>query len=94
MVRRKVISQLVSRYVNKYFKDEGLYVEAGCGAGETSLRLSKIRFTRIGLDISIEALKRAKSLQIYDSIFSGTYLIFHSKANPLTVYGTLSNGTF
>jgi SAM-dependent methyltransferase len=41
-------------------------VEAGCGTGETSIRIRKCAFIRVGLDISPEALKRAKSQQTYD----------------------------
>jgi len=70
LFRQTLISQLVSYYVNKYFKI-GVYVEAGCGTGETSVRLRKWGFTRIGLDISPEALRRAKRQRTYNHYILG-----------------------
>jgi SAM-dependent methyltransferase len=64
--RRTTISQFVSHYANKYFETNGIYAEAGCGTGEASNRLRKCAFIRIGLDISLEALRRARLQQTYD----------------------------
>ena len=69
--RRTIISQFVSHYVNRYFKTNGIYVEAGCGTGETSIRIRKCAFIRVGLDISPEALKRVKSQQTYNHYILG-----------------------
>jgi SAM-dependent methyltransferase len=66
LFRTLLISRFVTHYVSRYFQTDKVYVEAGCGSGGTSIRLREYNFTKIGLDISLEALKRAKQRRIYD----------------------------
>jgi SAM-dependent methyltransferase len=66
LFRTLLISRFVTHYVSRYFQANKVYVEAGCGSGGTSIRLREYNFTKIGLDISLEALKRAKQRRIYD----------------------------
>jgi len=73
LFRRTVISRFVSHYMDKYFK-AGVYVELGCGTGETSSRINRERFTCIGLDVSSVVLKRARQQSAYDHYVVGNIL--------------------
>ena len=62
--RKIFIGTLVSKYCDKYFKDYGVFLEAGCGIGETSAKIPKRKRIFIGCDISIYPLLRMRNNNI------------------------------
>lgn len=60
VVRKLLLSRAVRHYAERFFADEGLFVEAGCGTSESSRRLRGGTRKLVGLDFSLEALNRAR----------------------------------
>ena len=58
--RKAVFSRTVSYYINHYFPAQGVFVEAGSGTAETSMRINKFGGARklIAVDIVLPALER------------------------------------
>jgi SAM-dependent methyltransferase len=59
--RKAVFARTVAYFVNRYFPAQGLFVEAGCGTAETSMRIDKHGGARtlVALDIILPVLKHA-----------------------------------
>ena len=66
LFRKHVFARAVKHYTNKYFPKEGIFVEAGCGSGDTSIRINKYKRKLIAMDFSEEALKSAKKNKKFD----------------------------
>ncbi len=58
--RKQILARGLSHYVEKYFPKKGIFVEAGSGSSQTSVRLKKHKRKFIAVDISSEALSEAK----------------------------------
>jgi SAM-dependent methyltransferase len=58
--RKAVFARTVSYFVERYFPTEGLFVEAGSGTAETSMRINKHRDKRklVAVDIVLPVLER------------------------------------
>ena len=64
--RTQVFARAVRYYTNKYFAREGVIVEAGCGSGEASSKISKYGRKIIAVDFSERALERARKINLFD----------------------------
>jgi SAM-dependent methyltransferase len=58
VVRRQILSRAVRHYADLYFGPQGVFVECGCGTGQSSERLSHDRRRLVALDFSMEALRQ------------------------------------
>lgn len=56
--RTRIISRAVNYYINKYFNDEGVFVECGAGTSETTLKTKKGNRKFIAVDNSAIVLKK------------------------------------
>ena len=65
-VREDIFAPTVDHFIQEYFSPSGICVEAGCGSAETSIKIEKKRRVLIALDISSEALKRARRIKVFD----------------------------
>ena len=59
-VRRTVLRRAVRHYTGRFFPAEGTLVEAGCGTGQASTGVRRLRRRLIGLDFSLPALAQAR----------------------------------
>tara|TARA_Y100000310_G_C20375400_1_gene665500 strand:- start:70 stop:702 length:633 start_codon:yes stop_codon:yes gene_type:complete len=66
LFRKHVFARAVRYYTNKYFPKKGIFVEAGCGSGDTSILINKYKRKIIAMDFSEEALKSAKKNKKFD----------------------------
>jgi SAM-dependent methyltransferase len=73
--RKAVFSRTVAHYINKYFPEEGVFIEAGSGTSETSIRVDKHqgRRTLTAVDIIMPVLEHTDP--IMDTKLCGD--IFH-----------------
>jgi len=69
--RTHVFARAVRYYTDKYFSREGVFVEAGCGSGQTSIRIVKYNRKLIALDISKKALEEARKNTKFDEFIEG-----------------------
>lgn len=60
LVRKHVFEGAVRRYADRFFPTEGLFVEAGCGTGESSRGLLGDGRRKLGVDTSLVALGSAR----------------------------------
>lgn len=58
--RKAVFARTVSFFCDKYFPKKGIFIEAGCGTAETSLRIDKQNGRRklVAADIVLDVLKK------------------------------------
>lgn len=64
-IRKTIISREVYFYANSYLPKEGIILECGSGAGESSIYLKNNRRVLIATDISLSALQLAREKNIY-----------------------------
>ena len=50
------------RHIKKYWRGEGIFLEAGCGRAQNAFLLAKEGASVVGLDVSIDAIRVAKRL--------------------------------
>ncbi len=81
--RTQIFARAVRYYTDKYFPREGTFVEAGCGSGQTSLRIGKYRRKLIALDISVKALERARENKKFDEFILGDITKLPFKDNSI-----------
>jgi SAM-dependent methyltransferase len=60
LVRRRVLSRAVCYYTERYFGRDGVFVECGCGTGQSSARIPRGRRRLVALDFSVGALRQAR----------------------------------
>jgi len=88
--RVNIISRYVSYILDKYFPKKGIFVEAGCGSGESSMRLKGYRRKYYALDISEKALEMAKKIKIFDKRIKAD--IFHMPFKKESIDGIWNLG--
>jgi SAM-dependent methyltransferase len=64
-VRRRVLARAVHHYANRYFGDEGFFVECGCGTGQSSERIPRRQRRLVALDFSVGALRQARRVSSF-----------------------------
>ncbi len=69
--RSRVIGGLVAKYCDAYFPPVGKFVELGCGSGESSLKIPARDRVFVGLDLSQNALNRARKSGFYSELALG-----------------------
>lgn len=81
--RKLFISRLVKKYTNKFFSRKGIFLEAGSGSSGSSFRIGKYQRKLIALDISPEALKKAKAIGHLDEYKEGNIFDIPFNKNSL-----------
>src|SRR3989344_7130312 len=67
-VRYNIIANNVSKTLNKYFPQDGIFVDCGSGTSQTAVKIIKKDKNLIALDISYSILEYAqKNFNIMDS---------------------------
>ena len=67
-VRRRVIAPAVAHYAQREFPSRGLFVELGCGTGESSRGVTRAQRNLVGLDISLSVLSGLRDRPPYRSL--------------------------
>jgi SAM-dependent methyltransferase len=60
LVRRSILCRAVRAYTDRYFPADGVFVETGCGTGESSSTMSTQGRRLVGLDFSLPVLETAR----------------------------------
>ncbi|MHB8799701.1 MAG: class I SAM-dependent methyltransferase [Thermoanaerobaculia bacterium] len=71
LVRTQLLSRAVRNYAERFFPDEGVVVEAGCGTAQSSGRLPRGGRTAVALDFSAAALRAARSVSVFAGSVQG-----------------------
>ncbi len=71
LVREWILSRAVRSYADEHFPENGVFVEAGCGSAESSVRLGGGRRTLVALDISRVALGAARRVPVFRGLVQG-----------------------
>ena len=67
-VRRFIFQPAVQFFLDKYFPPGGVFVETGCGTGESSVKVPRRKRQFVGIDFSPVALEQAQSTGCFDSL--------------------------
>jgi ubiquinone/menaquinone biosynthesis C-methylase UbiE len=70
-MRKTVIASGTAYFFNKTFPKKGSFLEAGCGSGESSIKISAYERKFIALDYSSLALERAKKQNFFHEFKKG-----------------------
>ena len=81
--RKQIFARAVDYYINRYFPRKGVFVEAGCGSGQTSARISKHKRTLIAVDFSAVALKGARKNKKFDRLIQADISKLPFKSNSI-----------
>ncbi|HEV3455037.1 MAG TPA: class I SAM-dependent methyltransferase [Thermoanaerobaculia bacterium] len=68
LVRRGLLARAVRHYSSRFFRPRGLFVEAGCGTGESAARIECLDRKLVGVDFSLAALALARRQASYHSL--------------------------
>lgn len=74
-VRHLIFQPAVRFFLDKYFPSEGVFVETGCGTGESSASVPRRERQFVGIDFSTVALGQAQSTGCFDSLLCAD--LFH-----------------
>lgn len=66
--RRLILQPAVMHYAERFFSSEGVFVEMGCGTGESSAKVSSEGRMLIGLDYSTAALLAAARVGCFGAL--------------------------
>ncbi len=89
-VRRLLFQPAVQHFLDKYFPPDGVFVETGCGTGESSARVPKRNRRFFGLDFSPVALAQAQSTGCFNSLLCAD--LFQLPLSPASVDGIWNLG--
>jgi len=65
-VRKTIISYSLSRWIDRYFPKEGVFIDCGSGSSESSVMIRKYKRRLIALDSSQEALIQGQKIKKID----------------------------
>lgn len=71
MVRTRILSRAVRDYSGRYFPSRGVFLECGCGTGQSSSRIPRSGRHLVALDFSLPALQAARTLPTYTEHLQG-----------------------
>lgn len=89
-VRHLIFQPAARFYLDKYFSSEGVFVETGCGTGESSASVPRRKRRFFGIDFSRIALTKARSIGSFDSLLCAD--LFHLPFQPGSVDGIWNFG--
>jgi len=65
LVRRQILSRAVQHYAETYFPAGGVFLECGCGTGQSSGRIPRHQRTLVAVDFSTAALREARNVSVF-----------------------------
>jgi SAM-dependent methyltransferase len=68
LVRRELFSRAVRHYTSRFFRSSGVFVEAGCGTGESAARIERLDRKLVGVDFTLAALGLARRQRSFHSL--------------------------
>jgi SAM-dependent methyltransferase len=71
LVRTALLSRAVRAFAKEHFPRDGVFVEAGCGTGESSGRIDARGRTLVAMDISRRALLAARRISVFRGHLQG-----------------------
>ena len=71
LIRTKLIARSVRYFVDLFFNEEGVFIEAGSGSSQTSALIKKRARTFFCLDFALDALLCAKTVPAIDGVIHG-----------------------
>ncbi|MBI5060818.1 MAG: class I SAM-dependent methyltransferase [Candidatus Aenigmarchaeota archaeon] len=83
LYRKMLIANSISYYTNKFFPDSGIFLEAGSGTSQTSIKIPKKNRKLIALDISKEALEKTRDIRNMDERVNADILCLPFKNSSL-----------
>jgi SAM-dependent methyltransferase len=83
LFRDLLLSKYMKFLADRYFPQEGVFLEAGSGTSQSSSRISKFRRRLIALDYSIYPLKEARKIAVIDDIVAGNIFSLPFSDNTL-----------
>ncbi len=66
IIRTRLIARSVRHFVERYFPDQGIFVEAGSGSSQSSSGIYKRSRRLYSLDVVYEALSHARQVPVMD----------------------------
>jgi SAM-dependent methyltransferase len=90
LVRRVLLSRAVRHYSSRFFRPRGVFVEAGCGTGESAARIQRLDRKLVGVDFTLAALVLARREGSYHSLLCAD--VFHLPFRDSSVAGVWNLG--
>ena len=70
-IRTKLIARSVRNFIDRYFKDSGIFIEMGSGSSQTSVLVNKMSRRFYALDFAFDAVSHARSIPAMDGGIQG-----------------------
>src|ERR1700676_636583 len=90
LVRKVLLSRAVRHYTSRFFGRNGVFVEAGCGTGESATRIERLDRKLVGVDFTLAALGLARRHRSFHSLVCAD--IFHLPFRGSSVAGIWNLG--
>jgi SAM-dependent methyltransferase len=90
LVRQVLLSRAVRHYTSRFFGPNGVFVEAGCGTGESATRIERLDRKLVGVDFTLAALGLARRQRSFHSLVCAD--IFHLPFRGSSVAGIWNLG--
>lgn len=70
-IRTRLIARSVRNFIDRYFKDSGIFMEMGSGSSQTSVLVNKMSRKFYALDFAFDAVSHARFIPIMDGGIQG-----------------------
>ena len=70
-IRTKLIAKSVRNFIDRYFKDSGIFIEMGSGSSQTSVLINKRSRKLYALDFAFDAVAHARFVPVMDGGIHG-----------------------
>lgn len=70
-IRTRLIARSVRNFIDRYFKDSGIFMEMGSGSSQTSVLLNKRSRKLYALDFAFDAVSHARVIPVMDGGIQG-----------------------
>lgn len=70
-IRTRLIARSVRNFIDRYFKDSGIFMEMGSGSSQTSVLLNKRSRKLYALDFAFNAVSHARFIPVMDGGIQG-----------------------
>lgn len=70
-IRTRLIARSVRNFIDRYFKDSGIFMEMGSGSSQTSVLLNKRSRKLYALDFAFDAVSHARFIPVMDGGIQG-----------------------
>lgn len=70
-IRTRLIARSVRNFIDRYFKDSGIFMEMGSGSSQTSVLINKMSRRFYALDFAFDAVSHARAILTMDGGIQG-----------------------